>query len=109
MNTPEYTEQLEAINSKVLAPGEVLPLVQLRDGQKVQTGTVATMLHNVARYNAGERGALEGELAAAVPTLFAVGLFDLFPAEEWIAGGNPGRRLVGELALAYVSERSATV
>lgn len=90
---------LAAINSKILADGESLPMVQLKDGSKVQTGTVATMLRNIALYNAGERGAIEEELAAAVPTVIKVGLFDLFPAEEWIAGDNPGRRYVGQLAL----------
>ena len=48
---------LAAINQKILADGESLPLVQLKDGSKVQTGTVATMLRNIELYNAGERGA----------------------------------------------------
>lgn len=69
----------------------------------VQTGTVATMLHNVARYNAGERGQVEDELAMSVPTLIKVGLFDLFPVEEWIDGPNPGRRFVGLAARKILS------
>lgn len=92
------TPSLADINQKILAPGESLPLVTLKDGVTVQTGTVATMLHNVARYNAGERGALEQELALSVPTLIKVGLFDLFSPQEWIAGDNAGRRYVGQLA-----------
>ena len=32
-----------------------------------------------------------------------VGLFDLFPPEEWIAGSNEGRRLVGILARQYLA------
>lgn len=48
----------------------------------MQTGTVATMLHNIQLYNSGERGAIEDELILAIPTLFKVGLFDLFPINE---------------------------
>jgi hypothetical protein len=91
-------EQLATLNRKILADGEVLPAVQLKDGSLVQTGTVAAMLHNVERFNAGERGAVENELALAVPTLIKVGLFKLFDPDEWIAGTNPGRALVGRLA-----------
>ena len=50
---------------------DALPAVTLKDGSRVQTGTVATMLYNIALYNAGERGAVEEELKMAIPTLFA--------------------------------------
>ena len=60
------------------------------------------MLRNVALYNAGQRGQVEDELALAVPTLVKVGLFDLFPPEEWMAGTNAGRALVGQYAKRYV-------
>lgn len=100
MNNPN---DLAAINRKILADGESLPLVQLKDGSKVQTGTVATMLRNIELYNAGERGDIEQQLAAAIPTVAKVGLFDLFPPEEWIAGNNPGRRRVGRLAAQYLA------
>ncbi|KRC00612.1 hypothetical protein ASE26_23135 [Duganella sp. Root198D2] len=100
MNT---ANDLAAINQKILADGESLPLVQLKDGSKVQTGTVATMLRNIELYNAGERGDLEQQLEAAIPTVAKVGLFDLFPPEEWIAGSNQGRRLVGTLAAQYLA------
>ena len=96
------TAQLAQVNRKILAEGENLPAVQLKDGSRVQTGTVAAMLHNIAAYNAGERGAVEQELALAIPTLFKVGLFDLFSPQEWVAGNNPGRRLVGEMAQRYL-------
>jgi hypothetical protein len=89
--------------TKIFAEGESLPLVQLKDGSKVQTGTVATMLRNIALYNAGERGDVERELEAAIPTVAKVGLFDLFPPEEWIAGSNAGRRLVGMLAARHLA------
>ena len=72
--------------------------MRLKDGTPVQTGTVAAMLQGVARYNAGERGQVERELEAAVPTLIKVGLFELFAPSEWVAGDNPGRRLVGQMA-----------
>ena len=103
MSTPEHTGQLASLNAKILAPGESLPAVQLKDGSTVQTGTVAAMLHNVELYNAGARGEIENELALAVPTLIKVGLFELFDADEWIAGGNPGRAYVGRLAKAILA------
>jgi hypothetical protein len=103
MTTPQHTEQLAGINAKILAPGETLPSVTLKDGSAVQTGTVATMLVNVGLYNAGQRGAVEQELALAVPTLFKVGLFELFSPDEWMAGANPGRALVGRLAKEHLA------
>lgn len=98
MSKPDHTERLAAINTKILAPGERLPAVQLKDGTKVQTGTVAAMLHNVALFNSGERGQVEKDLELAVPTLIKVGLFELFSPEERIAGSNPGRAFVGKVA-----------
>src|SRR5690606_29746369 len=86
---------LAAVNHAVVAEGETLPAVRLQDGTRVQTGTVAALLDNVRRYDAGERGAVEEAMALAVPTLFKVGLFDLFPPQEWMRGGSAGRRLVG--------------
>ena len=102
----DITSQLAQVNQKILAEGEQLPAVKLKDGTTVQTGTVATMLHNVARYNGGERGEIEKELELAIPTLIKVGLFDLFPAEDWIAGTNPGRRFVGLAAQELLLTRS---
>ncbi len=104
MPTSSPPSDLAAINHKIVADGEILPAVTLKDGSRVQTGTVATLLHNIRLYNVGERGPVEHELAAAIPTLFKVGLFDLFPPSEWIAGDNPGRRRVGELALACLGD-----
>lgn len=102
MSTPKNTEQLNAINRKILAPGESLPAVELKDGSRVQTGTVAAMLHNVALYNSGAREEVERELELAVATLIKVGLFELFSPAEWIAGDNPGRRFVGQKAQEYL-------
>ena len=92
---------LANINKKIIKEGEQLPKVTLKDGSLVQTGTVATMLHNVALYNAGERGAIEDELLQAIPTLVKVGLFDLFSLDEWINGSNPGRSFIGKKAKEY--------
>ena len=100
--SPEHSQALASINEKILAGGEKLPMVALKDGSRVQTGTVATMLHNVRAYDAGERGDVERELEMSVPTLFKVGLFDLFPPEEWIRGTSPGRRFLGEKALRFL-------
>ncbi|WP_144408993.1 DUF7709 family protein [Photobacterium halotolerans] len=99
----DNTEQLGAINQKVVADGENLPAVTLKDGSKVQTGTVATMLHNIALYNAGQRGMIEKELELAIPTLVKIGLFDLFSPDEWVNGANPGRRFVGLAAKQYLA------
>src|SRR3954462_5539095 len=99
---PEETTRLAAVNQKILAAGESLPAVTLKDGSTVQTGTVATMLHNVALYNQGARGEVERELELSVPTLFKVGLFDLFTPDEWISGDNAGRRFVGLSARDYL-------
>jgi hypothetical protein len=99
--TPKNTDQLKAINQKIIAEGETLPIVQLKDGSKVQTGTVATMLHNINLYNNGARDEVEQELELAIPTLIKVGLFDLFSPDEWLNGENPGRRFVGNKAKEY--------
>ncbi|WP_340681133.1 hypothetical protein [Paraglaciecola sp.] len=103
MKIVENTEQLAGINQKVVGEGQVLPSIHLKDGSKVQTGTVATMLYNVSLYNTGARGQVEKELELAVPTLIKVGLFELFPIEDWISGTNPGRRFVGQCAKVYLA------
>ncbi|WP_047249675.1 hypothetical protein [Chromobacterium subtsugae] len=106
IQTVAHTNELAAINSKVIADGETLPAVKLRDGSTVQTGTVAAMLVNIAAYNRGERGEVERQLELAVPTLFKVGLFDLFPVEEWLRGDNPGRALLGALAARHLADQA---
>ncbi|MCH7385466.1 hypothetical protein MMP71_16615 [Acinetobacter dispersus] len=106
MSTVTGTQQLSEINQKVLQEGEVLPQVTLKDGSRVQTGTVATMLHNINLYNAGVRGTVEDELILAVPTLFKVGMFDLFSVEEWINGNNAGRKFVGEKAKEFLDNQA---
>lgn len=93
-------ESLATINQKILAEGEVLPEVSLRDGTKVQTGTFATLLHNIELYNQGQRGAIENEMRLAVETLARIGLFNLFTPDEWMNTNNEGRHFVGELAKA---------
>lgn len=102
---PDHTENLGKINKKIIAEGENLPLVKLKDGSSVQTGTVATMLHNIRLYDQGERGEVEQQLEMAIPTLFKVGLFDLFAPEEWIRGESAGRKFVGELALGFRNKK----
>ncbi|MDK4793480.1 MULTISPECIES: DUF7709 family protein [Acinetobacter] len=98
-------DQLSVINQKVVSDGEVLPQVVLKDGSKVQTGTVATMLHNIDLYNAGQRGQIEEELKIAIPTLIKIGLFDLFDVDEWISGTNAARTFVGLHAKAYLHQK----
>lgn len=106
-DTPRNLDELARVNQKILAAGETLPAVTLGDGTKVQTGTVATMLHNVKLYDAGARGQVEQELELSVPTLLKVGLFDLFTPEEWIAGTSAGRRFVGRKAQEHLARQSA--
>ncbi|WP_259783196.1 DUF7709 family protein [Aestuariispira ectoiniformans] len=105
---PENTARLGAVNQKIVADGESLPVVKLKDGSNVQTGTVATMLVNIGLYNDGARGQVERELEMAVPTLVKVGLFDLFHPDEWAKGDNPGRRFVGDAAKTYLQESGST-
>lgn len=88
---------LAQINQKILAPGETLPLVQLNDGSTVQTGTFATLIHNIKLYDKKPDAALAAEIQAALPTLAKIGLFELFPAECWQARASAGQRLVAEL------------
>lgn len=98
--------ELSEINQKVVLDGEILPQVKLKDGSRVQTGTVATMLHNINLYNTGVRGEVEDELILAIPTLIKVGMFELFSVDEWIQGDNPGRKFVGEKAKAFLESRA---
>jgi hypothetical protein len=105
MSSIQNSNQLSSINQKITQEGEVLPAVTLKDGTKVQTGTVATMLHNIDLYNQGLRGEVEQELILAIPTLIKVGLFDLFSPDEWISGDNLGRRFVGEKAKQFLASQ----
>lgn len=105
MSSIQNLNELSNINQKIIQEGEVLPAVTLKDGSKVQTGTVATMLHNIDLYNQGSRGEIEQELILAIPTLVKVGLFDLFSPDEWISGDNPGRRFVGEKAQQFLASQ----
>ena len=100
--SPEHNLQLARVNQKIIAQGQVLPGATLKDGSTVQTGTVATMLHNIKLYDSGERGAVEKELELAIPTLFKVGLFNLFTPDEWISDGTPGRQFVGRKAKEFL-------
>lgn len=105
MSSIQNSNQLSSINQKIIQEGEVLPAVTLKDGTKVQTGTVATMLHNIDLYNQGLRGEVEQELILAIPTLIKVGLFDLFSPDEWISGDNLGRRFIGEKAKQFLASQ----
>ena len=99
-------EKLKDVNQKIVAKGETLPAVTLKDGTRVQTGTVAAMLFNIQKYDSGERGSIESELELVIPTLFKVGLFDLFTPEEWVSGSSPGRRFVGQKAIEFLRTSS---
>ena len=104
-NKPRHTEKLKQVNQKIIADGEVLPVVRLKDGSPVQTGTVAAMLHNIKQYDRGMRSQIEDELELSIPTLIKCGLFDLFSPDEWVKGNSPGRRFVGEKALEFLKSK----
>ncbi|MFW2176271.1 MULTISPECIES: DUF7709 family protein [unclassified Moraxella] len=104
MSKPQFTDELANINQKILADGETLPQVTMKDGTKVQTGTVATMLHNIERYNAGERGDVEQELIQAIPTLIKIGMFELFSVDEWASNENLGRNFLAKQARQLIGE-----
>ncbi|PYI10311.1 hypothetical protein BO78DRAFT_361603 [Aspergillus sclerotiicarbonarius CBS 121057] len=96
------TADLVALNSSTL--GTAMPEVTLPDGSKMQTGTVGALLVNIRAYNEAHADgnqakmeALRTALKTAIPLLKKVGMFDLFPPEEWIQGDNEGRKLVGRM------------
>ncbi|KAI1460370.1 hypothetical protein F4805DRAFT_391422 [Annulohypoxylon moriforme] len=94
--------KLAALNSATL--GAEMPQITLPDGTKVQTGTMGALLINIRTYNeaykAGDKdklSQLEEAMRVTLPLLDKVGMFDLFPPEEWIQGDNEGRKVVGKL------------
>jgi hypothetical protein len=68
-----------------------------------QGAIIAALLRNIERFNQGERGEVEQQLAQAVPMLAQIGLFELFSPGEWVRGENAGRRLVGLFAQQYLA------
>ena len=97
---------LAEINQKILLDGQQFPTVKLKDGTQVQTGTFATLVHNIGLYNASPSLALRHEIENAIPTLIKVGLFDLFPPAQWVGQDNPGKQLVAELAMAALADQT---
>ena len=100
-------QQLGNVNNQLVAQGQSFPEVTLKDGSRVQTGTVAALLNNIKRFNAGVKEA-EQDIRVAVPTVAQVGLFDLFPPEEWKSVSNPGRSLVGKLGSDHLKQSSSS-
>ncbi|WP_455905870.1 DUF7709 family protein [Acinetobacter ursingii] len=45
------------------------------------------------------------ELILAIPTLFKVNLFDLFPVEKWIKGENKRRKFVDKQVKPYQNKQ----
>ena len=82
--------------------------IDLRQRLTRGLGSVSALLVNVRAYNAAHAAGdeatmaqLKPALAKGLPLMDKAGLFGLFPPEEWIAGSNPGRTLVGELYLDF--------
>ncbi|KAJ4345208.1 uncharacterized protein N0V89_011337 [Didymosphaeria variabile] len=99
-------DTLAVLNSATL--GAAMPVVTLPDGSKIQTGTVGALLVNIREYDQlisgssadeGKKKELEEKMAASMPVLKKAGLFGLFRPDEWINGGSPGRKFVGDLAM----------
>ena len=67
--TSENSAALSSVNHRIVAQGETLPVVQLKEGTRVQTGTMAAVMNNINLYNQGERGRVEKDLEVAIPTL----------------------------------------
>lgn len=109
-------DALAALNSATL--GAQMPTIALASGEKVQTGTVGALLLNIKAYDSllasrsgreededaekfeAERRAIEDKFRLTAPLLSKVGFFDIFPTEDWIAGGearSAGRRRAGEI------------
>ncbi len=65
--------------------------------------SIGLLFSNIERYNRGERGDVEQQLAQLVPVLAKIGWFDLFSPAEWVRGENAGRRLVGLFAGQYLA------
>ncbi|KAF2252832.1 hypothetical protein BU26DRAFT_547488 [Trematosphaeria pertusa] len=104
-HTEQPDDNLAAINSATI--GTAMPVVILPDGQKVQTGTVAALLINIRAYDElvsgsnpdeGKMNEMEARMAASLPVLKKVGIFQLFTPEEWTQGTSAGRKFIGELA-----------
>ncbi|KAI2783335.1 hypothetical protein F4815DRAFT_348087 [Daldinia loculata] len=102
--------KLAALNSAAL--GAEMPQITLPDGRKVQTGTMGALLINVRAYNEAhkvedkdKKAQLEESMRATLPLLDKVGMFDLFPAEEWISGDNEGRKVVGQMYQEFKSRQ----
>jgi hypothetical protein len=83
-----------------------MPVVTLPNGSKAQTSTIAALLINIRSYNeAHAKGnestmtELADKMKMTIPLLKRVGFFDLFTPDEWIAGSNEGRKVVGRLAM----------
>jgi len=104
MSSSSDIKSLSNINQKITSSDSSFPVVTLSSGQKVPTGTVATLLHNIRLYdqavsddNKEQKSGLEEEMKAAVPVLGNLGFFGLFSTEEWCAGKSAGRKFVGEV------------
>lgn len=103
MSASQEIQDLAKTNQKILSSDSSFPIVTLVSGQRVPTGTVATLLYNIRLYDriVAENGSeeekeqLSKEIESAVPILGNLGFFDLFSTDEWAAGKSKGRILVG--------------
>ena len=80
------------------------PSSSLHHALSTCTDIYRALLVNIRAYNEAHANGswakmetLRTALRAAIPLLQKVGMFDLFPPEEWIQGNNEGRKLVGRI------------
>lgn len=92
-------DELSRINEQILRQ----PTTPAKESKP--SGTLATLLHNIDLYNLTKSEKVETEFRAAIPALVKMGLFSLFPPEEWMQGNNPGRKFVGQAALEYLQNQ----
>ncbi|KAK6957941.1 hypothetical protein Daesc_000731 [Daldinia eschscholtzii] len=88
--------KLAALNSATL--GAEMPQITLPDGSKVQTGTMGVG-------DKDKQAQLEDSMRATLPLLDKVGMFELFPPEDWISGNNEGRKVVGRMYQEFKSQK----
>ena len=96
-------QRLVSYSQQTAACADDLASAGVADSCVSQGNPVAALLRNIERFNQGERGLVEQQLAEAVPLLVQTGLFELFSPTEWVRGDNAGRRLVGLFAQQYLA------
>jgi hypothetical protein len=71
MTSTQDAEALAAVNNRI-ASGAGFPVVTLRDGSKIQTGTIGGLISNIKAYDQMMKGeSIEGMLSCQNPQIAA--------------------------------------